>query len=557
MPHRQRSTLFAVAAAVLGLAAAPGAAAAGIWTPVASGTSEDILAIEYQGEDRFWFTTANGRVFKRAGGSFKQVADAGLTLNDIAFQPGGAVGLAVGQGGRVLRSTDAGESWAGVTGIPVRDSTCRSSAPLESVTAVRFATPSRVYLFGNGFGQIARSDDAGATWQDANRSDDGAACRIRAVISDAFLPSADVGYFMSQRFGETYLSTDNLRTATLQGDGPNGFDNVHRLAGDPQNQNRQWALSPESGNGSYFQRTETGWRSEDDWELINPGTRQAGYDVAYAGGTVLAAGDAGMILNSADGRNFGFSPADGALANTAWRSVALASGTLGAVGGRGGALVVSNSANTVPTPPPPRDFSDPTGVVSGPGAVGAGAPAAFTVNATDDAGGRGVDPASFSWTATGQAPVTGPTATFTWPAPGTQTVTVRFRDLAGNEGSATRTVEVAKGAAVLPGTAKPPVKIRRSGGTLKVKVKGRLKIPPGIPAAQGCRGNVIATVKKAKRLITARVIKLTKRCGFTKTITLRRSKVGRAKRLRVTLRLEGNEVIGTTRRTYTLRVPRR
>lgn len=553
--HR-RSLLLALLLYAAG-ALAPGAASAGIWSPIASGTSEDILAIEYQGDDRFWFTTANGKVFKRAGGGFKQVADAGITLNDIAFQPGGAVGLAVGQGGKVLRSTDGGERWSNVTGIPVRRSTCDGSAPLAGVTAVRFATGSRVYLFAAGFGQIARSDDAGATWQDANRSADGSACRIRAVISDAFLPGADTGYFMSVRFGQTFLSTDNLGTTTVQGDGPNGFENVHRVVGDPQNQNRQWALTPETGNGSFFQRTETGWRSKDGWELINAGTMQAGYDLAFAGGTVLAAGDAGMILNSVDGRRFGFSPADGPQAGTPWRAVALASATLGAVGGRGGALVVSSSANQVPSPPPPADFSRPTGTIGGPSAVGAGTAAAFSVSAADNAGGRGLDPASFTWTATGQSPVAGPAATFAWPAPGLQTVTVRFRDLAGNEGSATRTVEVAKGAATLPTTARPPVKIRSSGGKLKVTVKGRLRIPAGIPAAQGCRGNVIATVKKGKRLITARVIKLSKRCGFLKTITLRRSKVGRARTLRVTLRLEGNQVIGTTRRTYSLRVPRR
>lgn len=557
LPHRRRLLPLALLLSLLVAVLAPGAASAGIWSPVASGTSEDILAIEYQGEDRFWFTTANGKVFKRAGGGFKQVADAQITLNDIAFQPGGAVGLAVGQGGKVLRSTDAGETWSTVSGIQARNSGCNGSAALAGVTAVRFASGNRVYLFADGFGQIARSDDAGATWQDANRSADGTACRIRAVISDAFLPGPDVGYFMSERFGETYLSTDNLGTAALQGNGPNGFENVHRVVGDSRNQNRQWALTPETGNGSYFQRTETGWRSEDGWELINPGTMQAGYDLAFAGGTVLAAGDGGMILNSVDGRRFGFSPADGAQAGTAWRAVALASGTQGAVGGRGGALVLSSSANQVPSPPPPADFSRPTGTIGGPSAIGAGAVAAFSVNAADNAGGRGLDPASFTWTATGQSPVVGPAATFAWPAPGLQTVTVRFRDLAGNEGSATRTVEVAKGAATLPATAKPPVKIRTAGGKLKVTVKGKLKIPAGIPAAQGCRGNVIATVKKAKRLITARVIKLSKRCGFLKTITLRRSKVGRAKTLRVTLRLEGNQVIGTTRRTYTLKVPRR
>ena len=44
----------------LGALAAP--ASAGIWTPIESSTTEDITAIEYQSADRFWFTTAAGKI---------------------------------------------------------------------------------------------------------------------------------------------------------------------------------------------------------------------------------------------------------------------------------------------------------------------------------------------------------------------------------------------------------------------------------------------------------------------------------------------------------------
>jgi hypothetical protein len=50
-----------VAAAIALIAPATGSAAT--WTPAASNTTEDITAIEYQGPDRFWFTTANGKIF--------------------------------------------------------------------------------------------------------------------------------------------------------------------------------------------------------------------------------------------------------------------------------------------------------------------------------------------------------------------------------------------------------------------------------------------------------------------------------------------------------------
>jgi len=550
-----------VTAAGLAFGSAP--AQAGIWTPVASGTNEDILALEYQAEDRLWFTTAGGKIFRREGGSFRQVFDAPVTLFDIAFQPGrGDVGLAVGQGGKVYRSADAGGSWTEITGIPVSNPRCDATVALSDVTTVRWASPTRAFVFGSGDSQLARSDEAGAqgSWRDANRLPENG-CRIAddEAISDAFFPEPGVGFFMLQYFGDTYFSTDDLQSRPAKlGDGPNGFENVHRLAGDPLNQNRQWALTPEDGNGSYFQRTESGWRSSTGWEQ-EEGTRTAGYDIAYAGGTVLAVGDSGMILNSTDGVTFHPVPADGELTTKDWRSVAMASGTQGAVGGRGGALVLTGAANSVPPPPPPppsRDFTRPTGTISGPAEVAAGAPSTYAVSAADNPGGRGIDPASFLWSATGQPAVAGPSATFTFAEPGVQTISVRFRDGAGNTGTASQTVTVIKAVAVLPATSKPPATIRRSGGKLRITVKGRLRLPTGITRQVGCRGNVIATVKKGKRLISARVIKLSRGCSFKRTITLRRSKVGRAKRLGITLRLEGNDIVGTTRKSYKLRVPR-
>jgi len=541
---------------------APGAASAGIWSQVDSGTPEDILAIEYQADDRMWFTTAGGKIFRREGGGFRQVFDAPVTLLDIAFQPGGGgAGLAVGQGGKVYRSGDSGATWSEVRDIPVSNEFCTDSAPLADVTAVRFASQSRVFLFG-GISQIARSEAAGepGSWADANRAPENA-CRIASdrPITDAFFPEPGVGFFMSQDFGETFFSTDDLQSPPpRQGEGPNGFENVHRLAGDPLNQNRQWALTPEDGNGSYFQRTESGWRSSDGWTIANDGERAAGYDVAYAGGTVLAAGNDGMILNSTDGANFYFNRADGALGSTDWRSVGLAGATLGAVGGAGGVLVMTRSANSIPGASPARDFSDPSGTIAGPESVPAGVPVTFTATAADNPGGSGIDPAGFTWDAVAeQSVIAGPAATYTFTEPGRYDLKVTFRDRGANEGVATRVVTVTRAQGSLPPTAKPPIKIGRSRGKVRITVKGRLRIPAGLPAAKGCRGNVIATVKKGKRLISARVIKISSRCAFRKTITLRRSKVGRARKLGITLRLEGNEVVGTTRRSYKLRVPRR
>src|SRR4051794_30782785 len=76
-------------------------AAAGIWTEIPSGTTQSITAIEYQSPTRFWFTTTAGAIYTRQpDGSFLMTrAPSGAALNDIEFQAGGPIGLAVGNGG--------------------------------------------------------------------------------------------------------------------------------------------------------------------------------------------------------------------------------------------------------------------------------------------------------------------------------------------------------------------------------------------------------------------------------------------------------------------------
>src|SRR4051794_7075414 len=89
------------------------AAHAASWTAINSGTTNEITAIEYQSDTRFWFTTANGEIFPRQGdGTFaRKYGPSNVRLNDIEFQDGGAIGLAVGNSGQVLRSADNGATW--------------------------------------------------------------------------------------------------------------------------------------------------------------------------------------------------------------------------------------------------------------------------------------------------------------------------------------------------------------------------------------------------------------------------------------------------------------
>ncbi len=94
---------------------------------------------------RFWFTTKSGSVYTRQpDGSFaRKLGPTGLALNDIEFQAGGNVGLAVGAGGQVFRSADAGATWSANLGatVPVsrKDTTfadCTAQQPLGDVYSV-------------------------------------------------------------------------------------------------------------------------------------------------------------------------------------------------------------------------------------------------------------------------------------------------------------------------------------------------------------------------------------------------------------------------------------
>ncbi len=336
-----------------------------------SGTTSTITAVEYQSPTRFWFTTANGEIFgKGAGGNFvKQRAASSIPLNDIEFLPAPSeVGLAVGDAGQVLRTINGGTSWATVSSIPVSkkasESTfpdCAASAPLGDVNSVRFAGANTVWLMAEG-SQLARSTSgspanvgATGTWVDANRS--GSTCKVDGGVyaqgfGDAFFAPANpnVGYFCVGSFHTAFSTTDNLATAATKREscGNGNGDNV-RLAGDPDNPARMWAVAAGPYGVSMTGQTTDGWGSARPFDLVNieVGSFTESTDVAYSGGTLLVSGAGGMILGSVDGSNFYFENAGAPLSSISWEAASLAGPNDGAVGGAGGTLAVSADASAV------------------------------------------------------------------------------------------------------------------------------------------------------------------------------------------------------------------
>jgi photosystem II stability/assembly factor-like uncharacterized protein len=249
------------------LFALPTGAGAVTWSPIASGTSSAITAIEYQGPSRFWFTTAAGEIYGRGGGGnfVLQQAASGLVLNDIEFRPAPSeVGLAVGNGGQVLRTVNGGGTWAAVAiGANVSKKTpndCTATEALGDVFSVRFASPEVAYIIGQG-SQLARSTGTAATvgsagtWKDANWEDKAPLttrgpedlCKLATSadnLGDAFFANQNVGFFCTQIFGALFTTTDGLSSKGLEAkDGcGNGFTGSRHIAGDPASPTRMWAV---------------------------------------------------------------------------------------------------------------------------------------------------------------------------------------------------------------------------------------------------------------------------------------------------------------------------
>jgi len=382
-PSPIRQVRLAVAALVCACAPAAVAAApasAAIWTEVPTGTTQNITAIEYQSATRLWFTTAGGAIFKRqADGSFSQVrAPSGIPLNDIEFQTAGQIGYAVGSGGQVLRSSDGGATWnpsggiiASKLGTSFPD--CTGSAALGDVNAVRFAGDSRVWVFAAG-SQIATSQavnpalvGAPGTWTDGNRDTHGTGataddtCKVPSSYgegyADAFFATPDVGYIVAASFSEVFFTANNLASTTQKkpADAGNAGNGNRVIAGDPTNPSRMWSVNGTPYGRSTTAYTRDGWQTSEWFQIGNDTVREfpstGPADVDFAGGTVLAAGDAGLVLNSTDGVNFFYNDAAGALATQRWNAVGLATATDGAIGGDNGKLALTSAANSIPAPP--------------------------------------------------------------------------------------------------------------------------------------------------------------------------------------------------------------
>lgn len=509
---KQLGRLAAILAGLLLAAAAP-AGAATIWTPVASGTTQDITAIDYQSDSAAWFATSNGQIFYADGGGFTLGGNfPGNSFDDVAFQPGGRVGYAVTVGGHAYRSIDGGHSWS-LQALPGAHPSCGSGvlAPVSRLNAVVWADANTAYLVGGSDSTapvVLKTTDATTSSTFASVNSNGTSCLLGSdgeYVTDGFaVPgNANALLFITEYFGAVWQSSDGFASAlTKTGEMINNFSNVPRMAVDPNNPNRVWAV--DHGGGACgdlcFQYSEAAGASENPMTIVGSpsGVQENLYGVGFAGGTLVAAGDGGEIYTSVDGKNAYLQPAGGAQATTGWRAVGVADATHALVGGAGGALVKSTSANAIP------DTTAPTGTIAGPSSVEAGHAATFTASLADEPGGSGVDPASIAWTTPGVTGVNGTTtASFTFATTGFHTISLAFRDHAGNATTLTASVFVTPATAGSSGPANASHPVVKTSGGAQITLYKTIRVGKGryVPVRISTRSprNFVLEILTSKR----------------------------------------------------------
>ena len=278
-----RLSLAAVAASLASAAIAQPASAS-IWTEIPSGTTQNITAIEYQSASRFWFTTVAGAIFKRQpNGTFAQVARpaGGVPLNDIEFQAGGQIGLAVGNGGLVLRSTNGGDTWTPITACRCSSTTsnCQRDRPRARRPqrgALRRQRPrvdlcggpaDRAFAAGEPRERRRRTGRTPIATPGTGRHDD--TCKVSSSniysegYADAFFAAPGRRLHRRRvllaRCSSRPTTSPPRRSSSPRSAGNAGTASRRVIAGDPENPNRMWSVNAEPYGRSTTAYTRDGW----------------------------------------------------------------------------------------------------------------------------------------------------------------------------------------------------------------------------------------------------------------------------------------------------------
>lgn len=536
-------TLLVLAAALATLLATTATASAGIWTPRASGTTQEITAIDYRGADDLYVATANGQILKNG---VQQLSVPGVTFTGLELNPSGTAGLATATNGKLYRYN--GATWSLVSlANTSRNHMCPGSGafpqnftPTGNLTGVSWKDDTTAYVTGADRGVLLKTINGGTAWSDVSRRSDGTCFAdpgFGAILSDvATVKGTDLVYVLNDSFAARRISSDGFASAAAERNttAVNCFDTAMKIAVDQDSPNRSVAVGKCAGSLAIGFSTDGGTSYELGLNYANGSGSNITtlYDVAIGGGSAIAVGDGGTILLSPDGLNGYFQPADGTEATTGWRAVDKFDLNNAAVGGVGGKLVVSTQANTIP------DLVKPAGTISGPVTATAGQPVTYTANVADNAGGSGIDPASFAWSATGVPAATGNPVSITFPSAGFYTLRVGFRDLAGNAAEATLSVNVSAATPAPAGSATVTRTVSVPGGSIQLRAP-RACVPAGGSFSATLsfkksrkKGAKKVKVTKVEFSIDGKRVKTDSKAPFRQTLTVRNLAAGSKHTLR-------------------------
>jgi photosystem II stability/assembly factor-like uncharacterized protein len=462
------------------LVPAAGAAAASLWTPLNSGTSDQITGIATPQAGEIVYVTSAGHIEYFNGSTFQPatVPTTVFGLSAVAFSADGVHGVAVGQDGDIYASADSGHDWtADSKPMEFESGSCSGwtdPEPLsDDLNSVRFV-PSSNHVFVTGANNdVLESVDNGAHFSEVNKSGSGCVANSQNTFTDTAWLNSTTGFLVSEQFGGFFRTTDGFTgssggTVELTGDDVvlDTYSNPVKLAVDASHQSDIWEAGGNGSSAGIGYSTDGG----DAWSIANYSTPELNIleDIANVGTTVVAVGQSGDIWTSPDGKNFYQQDAGAPYSSTNWDAVSMVPGTDEAVvGGDGGSLVITTKANQLP------DKTPPTGHISGPPKLAPGQFGTYTVSASDNPGGSGINGGSFRWAIPEQPAQTGTTARFAFSKPGTYDVTVSFTDLAGNPASASITVKVSA-----PGPTGSGQKTTTTGGG-KVGIYKKVTVPKG------------------------------------------------------------------------------